>query len=294
MVLRNQRRDGTPFWSEICFTPVFDDNGTLINYVGIQVDITESKQAEATLKKALEKERELSELQTRFVSMASHEFRTPLSAILSSAELVERFRHKWEGERIEKHLHRIQTNVHHLINLLENVLVIGRVEAGRLGFSPERFDLCTFCREMIDEAGLRHSTDHALEIALPDEPLEAVADPNLLRYILTNLLTNAAKYSAPGTPIQLAMYAADEHVHFRVEDQGIGIPDGDLPHIFEPFHRGANAETIPGTGLGLSIVQRAVELHHGTVTIESEEGHGTAVEIIIPLARRQAPVPATL
>jgi len=293
VVLRTYRKDGTPLWNEVRFSPVYDADGTLINYVGIQTDITESREAEGSLKKALQKEKELSEMQARFVSMASHEFRTPLASILSSAELAERFRHQWDDERTDKHLRRIQTSVKALTNLLENVLLAGKVEAGRLRFQGQNLELSAFCRELIDEVWTGHGGDCLIEVDLPPHPVMAQADPDLLRYLLSNLLTNAAKYSPAGSPVHFTLTQQNGQAVFRVRDEGIGIPEDDLHHVVKPFRRGSNAETIPGTGLGLSIAQHAVELHQGTLKIESEEGRGTLVVATIPLRAHQDPAAAS-
>ncbi|MDX1547701.1 MAG: PAS domain S-box protein [Rhodothermales bacterium] len=288
VVLRTHRKDGAPLWNELCFTPVYDDDGRLINYVGIQTDVTEAKEAEAALTQALERERELSELQARFVSMASHELRTPLAAILSSAELIERFRHRWDEGRTLKHLRRIQANVHALTTLLENVLVIGRADAGRLRFAPGPVALDALVREIVEEVNLGLAEPRAMALDVGPGDFEGLADPHLLRHILTNLLTNALKYSEPKHPIEVGLRRDEDRAVFRVADRGIGIPEADLPRIFEPFHRGANAETRPGTGLGLSIVARAVELHGGAISVESEEEGGTVVEVSIPLYEPQS------
>ena len=293
IVLRNYHKDGTPLWNEVRFAPVYDADGTLINYVGIQTDITESKEAEGILKKALQKEQDLSEMQTRFVSMASHEFRTPLATIYSSSELVERFRHQWDDERTLKHLRRIQTSVKALTNLLENVLLVGKVEAGRLLFQVREMELGTFSRDLIEEVWAVHGGGRRIDVTIPHHPIQAQADPDLLRYLISNLLTNAAKYSQCDGVIHFSLEQKGSRAFFRVRDEGIGIPEEDLRNIAKPFHRGRNAETIPGTGLGLSIAQRAVELHGGTITIESQEGQGTLVSVVIPLRTQKNPA-ATL
>ncbi len=292
VVLRNYRKDGTLLWNEVRFAPVYDAGGSLINYVGIQTDITEGKEAQDTLKKALQKEKELSELQARFVSMASHEFRTPLATILSSAELVERFRHQWDDDRTLKHLRRIQTSVQALTNLLENVLLVGKVEAGRLLFQIREMELGTFCRELIEEVWAGHGGGRRIEVNVPPHPVQAQADPDLLRYLLSNLLTNAAKYSPPDGVVRFTLEQRAGRAFFRVRDEGIGIPEEDLRNIAKPFHRGRNAETIPGTGLGLSIAHRAVELHGGVLTIDSKEGQGTLVAVAIPLRPQKNPAAA--
>jgi PAS domain S-box-containing protein len=283
IVLRNQRKDGRPFWNELSFAPVYDDDGQIINYVGIQTDVTEIKEAEEALKKALAREKELSEIQARFVSMASHEFRTPMATILSSAELVERFRHRWNDEQTLKHLRRIQSSVQSMTKLLENVLLIGKAEAGRLFFCAEEMDLTQFSRELVEEIWIGLGEQRRIKVTLPQQALMAQADSELIRSLLSNLLTNAAKYSSSNSLVSFSLKKEGERAIFCIEDEGIGIPEADLQHVASPFHRAANAETIPGTGLGLSIAHRAVDLHGGTLRIYSTEGEGTRVVVTLPL-----------
>jgi signal transduction histidine kinase len=140
---------------------------------------------------------------------------------------------------------------------------------------------------LVEEVWAGHGADRRLEVHIPPEPIPAHADPDLLRYLLSNLLTNAAKFSASGGLVEFTLQRNNGEVVFRVQDEGIGIPKADLYHVFKPFHRARNAETIPGTGLGLSIAQRAVELHGGTLSIESEEGSGTVVAVSIPISARK-------
>jgi PAS domain S-box-containing protein len=283
VVLCNQRKDGRPFWNELSFAPVYDDDGQIINYVGIQTDVTEIKEAEEALKKALAREKELGEIQARFVSMASHEFRTPLATILSSAELVERFRHRWDEEQTLKHLRRIQSSVQSMIKLLENVLLIGKAEAGRLFFCAEEMDLTHFSRELVEEIWMGLGEERRIKVTLPQQPLVAQADSELMRSLLSNLLSNAAKYSPADSVVSFSLKKEGDKAIFCVIDEGIGIPEDDLNHVSSPFHRASNAETIPGTGLGLSIAHRAVELHGGTLRIHSAEGDGTRVVVTLPL-----------
>lgn len=285
-VLRNNRRDGRVLWHEISFAPVCDADGEPIYYVGIQTDVTERKEAEETLTKALEKEKELHELKSRFVAMASHEFRTPLATILSSSELIERFGKDWDEARTTKHLRRIQSGVHSLTNLLENVLVMGKVEAERLTFKAEPVELRTFTEELVEEVWLAQGEDRLLDVEVAPDSLRTQADPSLLRYVLSNLLTNAAKYSPTDQAVRFKLERRNGHAIFQVQDKGIGIPEEELPRIFEPFHRASNVETVPGTGLGLAIAKNAVELHGGTIKVESKEGQGTTVTVLIPLAMK--------
>lgn len=294
VVLRSARRDGLPFWSEISLAPVHDEEGTLVHYVGVQTDITETKQAEQALVQALDKEKELGELRSRFVTMVSHEFRTPLATILSSSELVERFRHRWPDNRILKHLHRIQASVDTMTHLLENVLIVGKVEAGRLRFNPGPMDMAAFCREVVEDVWLGQGHNHDLDLDLPETPIQVHGDPEILRYAMNNLLGNAIKYSPEGSTVHVELLHEGTHAVLQVADEGIGIPKDDLDHVFEPFRRADNAENILGTGLGLSIARRAVEMHKGTIRLISEEHKGTTFFITLPLAREEekAPPPA--
>jgi len=284
---RLRRLDDSEFDAVITSTLIRDRSGRVIGFESILRDVTETKQAEEALRNALAKERELSELQARFVSMASHEFRTPLATILSSAELLERFRHRWDDSQTMKHLRRIQNSVSALTDLLENVLLVGKVKAGQMRFEASEVELKSFCKDLIDEVWLARGDSRHLEVTLPPSPMPVLADPNLLRSLLSNLLTNAAKYTEPGEEISFRLERDGERAIFRVSDDGIGIPKDELAHVVKPFHRAHNVETIPGTGLGLSIAKRAVELHGGTLRIESEEGGGTTVVVSIPLVVEQ-------
>jgi signal transduction histidine kinase len=247
------------------------------------------RQAHEEVSRALEQERELSELKTRFLSMASHEFRTPLAIILSSAELLEHYSHRFTEEKRLTHLHRIQASVRGMVALLEDVLLVGRAEAGRLAFNPQPLDLVPFCRELVEEFQLGPAAGHELGLDLVGlESLPAILDEQLLRHILSNLLSNAVKYSPAGSPVRLALARVGERAVFTVADQGIGIPARDQGRLFEPFHRAGNVGSAPGTGLGLNIVRRAVELHRGSIELRSQEGRGTTVVVELPLAAATA------
>lgn len=247
----------------------------------------ELQQAHQDVLQALAREKELNELKTRFVNMVSHEFRTPLTTILSSAELLEHYGQRWRQEKRLKHLQRIAETTLRLTQLLDEVLLVGRAESGHLPCNPEPLDLVAFVRELMEEMRLGLGAQHILLLDL--SPLEQAnslpsqMDVQLLRHILTNLLSNAIKYSPAGSPVQLRLARQDDHVIIKVSDQGIGIPAQDQARLFESFHRGRNVGSLPGTGLGLHIVKRLVELHSGTVTVQSEEGQGTTVTVALPL-----------
>ncbi len=243
--------------------------------------------ASAQLRQALAQERELNELKTRFISMVSHEFRTPLTAILSSAELLDRYSDRLTTERRQIHLQRIAATVQHMTALLEDVLLIGRDEAGRLQPTPQPVDILAFCQDLIEELQLGVGARHQLQLDLSGlgerKSLPALIDEQLLRQILGNLLSNAIKYSSPASLVRLVVQRRANQMIFQVIDQGIGIPATDLPHLFEPFHRAANVGSAPGTGLGLNIVRRAATRCGGEVTVQSAEGQGTTFTVTLPL-----------
>ena len=245
-------------------------------------DITERKQVEADIRNALEKEKQLNELKSRFVTMISHEFRTPLTTILSSAELLENYSPKWTEEKKLQHFQRIQIAVKHMTQLLNDVLLIGKAEVGKLECNPVKLDVAQFCRDLVDEM-LLGVTSHTVIFQHQGNCINAYLDEKLLRHILSNLISNAIKYSPVGGTIHFKLVCEQGEAIFDVQDQGIGIPRADQAQLFNSFHRGSNVGTIPGTGLGLSIVKKAVELHRGKITVESEVGVGTKFVVSLPL-----------
>jgi PAS domain S-box-containing protein len=248
------------------------------------MDITERKKAEAELLKALAREKELGALKGNFVSMVSHEFRTPLGIIMSSAEILSEYFEQLDATDRNDHLKSIQKNTRRMADLMEEVLLLSRVEAGKLTLEAQPIDLPLFCRRLADE--VLSATNRRCPIELTVDPFESetFADERLLRHILINLLTNAVKYSREGNPVRFNMTRFGTKVRFEVIDNGIGIPVRDQKWLFNAFHRGRNVGNIPGTGLGLVIVKRCVELHRGNIQIESETGEGTHVEVEVPVA----------
>jgi signal transduction histidine kinase len=246
-------------------------------------DISGRKQVETELLRALAREKELGQLKSNFVSMISHEFRTPLGIILSSAELLEGYFDQLEAHERREQLESIQKQSHRMAALMEEALLLGQFEAGKLEFKPVPLELRLCCRRLVDE--VLSATDRQCPIRLVDHPLPgpAHADERLLRHIFHNLLTNAVKYSAPGTPVEFQVALRDTHAVFVIRDAGIGIPDADREWLFEAFHRGRNVGDRPGTGLGLTIVKRCVALHGGTIKIESRLGEGTTVTVALPV-----------
>jgi PAS domain S-box-containing protein len=281
--LINYRKDGSEFWVELSIVPVADQNGWYTHWVAIQRDITHRKQLEEELLKTLDKEKELSELKSRFVSMTSHEFRTPLSTIYSASELLEYYWQRWTEEERRDQLHLIQETVEHMTQLLEDILLIGQAEADRMEFHPTWIDLSQFCYELITNLQLSIGRKHTLVFISQCSIVMAWVDEKLLRQILTNLLSNGVKYAPVGSLIQLELACNLDQAILRIHDQGIGIPLEDQAHLFEPFHRAKNVGTVPGTGLGLAIVKQCVDIHGGTITFKSEVNVGTTFKVTLPL-----------
>ncbi len=245
-------------------------------------DITERKRAEADMHHALAKEKELSLLKSRFVTMTSHEFRTPLTTILSSAELLQKYSFKWSEEKKFQHFWRIQTAVKQMTQLLEDVLLIGKAEADKLEFQPFSLDLNQFCADLADE--IQTLTEkHQITFASYSDRTLGQMDEKLLRHIFSNLLVNAVKYSPQGGEIKFELICAQDTAIFRVQDSGIGIPKNEQAKLFDSFHRASNVGTISGTGLGLAIVKKSVDLHAGKIEVESQVDVGTTFIVSLPL-----------
>ena len=246
-------------------------------------DITQRKRAEVELLKTLEREKELSQLKSNFVSMVSHEFRTPLGIIQSSAELLRDFHGKMQPEERREQLESISKNTRRMAGLMEEVLVLSRLDAGKLDFQPAAFDLNNFCRRVVDEVLSATNRRCVIELSLDSIPAEAQADERLLGHIFTNLLSNAIKYSELGATVHFTVERDGPDAVCVVRDQGIGIPADDQQQLFKAFHRGANVGTRPGTGLGLLLVKRCAELHGGNVQLNSAIGEGTTVTVKFPV-----------
>jgi signal transduction histidine kinase len=241
------------------------------------------KQAETALRQALAKEQELSELKSRFVSMASHEFRTPLATILALTETVTAYRHKLTDEQIGNRLDKIKGQVGHLKDIMEDMLQLARLQARRAEFNPIKLNLDSLCLSVIDEFQSQIGFAHQLIYTCDDTLKEVRLDKKLMRHIINNLVSNAIKYSPSEKPIIINLQYVNATLILKVTDEGIGIPPDDLKHLFEPFHRAANVGTISGTGLGLVITKEAIELHGGTILVESAIGIGTTFTVNIPL-----------
>jgi PAS domain S-box-containing protein len=255
---------------------------------GTGIDITERKRAETEIRKALQQEKELNELKSHFVAMTSHEFRTPLSTILSSAELLEYYGQGWPEDRKKRHLHQIQSAIKHMAQLLDDVLILGRSEAKKLEFMTEPISLDRFCLEVVEDTKINIDNRYKIKFTHKGNCVNTVFDEKVLRQILQNLLSNAIKYSPEGGTILFTLSCKNNQAVFSIKDEGIGIPLEDQRLLFEPFHRGSNVDSIPGTGLGLTIVKNGVELYGGSLTLKSEPGKGTTFTVTLPIHHPEA------
>jgi PAS domain S-box-containing protein len=280
---RVRRKDGTLIWCLVSGRAL-DRHDVPRGTIWTIADITKRKEAEAEVLQTLEREKELSELKSRFVSMTSHEFRTPLAGIMSSIELLSDYGERLDaGERAEL-ADVIKSSVRRMTQMLDQVLLIGRSDAGRLEFRPQPLELKSLVMQVIDEVRSLERQQAVIDVDWRVQGERRSLDERLIRHILSNLLTNAVKYSPQGKPVQLVIASSPQQVVFTVTDHGIGIPPEDRPLLFQSFHRGRNVGGISGTGLGLAIVKKAVELHGGTIQVESNLGKGSRFRVFIPAA----------
>jgi PAS domain S-box-containing protein len=265
-------------------------NTELENKVGertliLQEALQELERSQMELSEALNKEKELNEIKSRFVSMASHEFRTPLSTVLSSAALLSRYTLTEDQSKREKHIRRIKESVKHLNDLLEDFLNLGKLEEGRVFTQVKPFNVKEQVKDVLDEIKgmLKERQDMLLEYAGEEE---FTTDNRLLKNILLNLLSNAIKFSEEGKNINVRIENFNNRLVVEVKDRGIGISKEDMQHMFSTFYRGRNAVNIQGTGLGLHIVKRYVNLLKGEIRLTSELNEGTTVHVVIPKSVR--------
>ncbi|MBK7388851.1 MAG: PAS domain S-box protein [Bacteroidetes bacterium] len=255
----------------------------------LAIEIKERKQAEELLEKnreelklALIKEKELSELKSRFVTMASHEFRTPLSTILSSASLISKYNEPGHDEKRFRHIDRIKSSVSNLTSILNDFLSLGKLEEGKVTCSPSLFDITELGHELVNEMKEVTKVGQQIQFGHKGSETKVFLDKNLTRNICINLLSNAIKYSNENKNIRFITELKDKELIIRISDQGIGIPEEEHQHIFERFFRANNAANIQGTGLGLNIVKKYVDLLQGSITFESTFGKGTTFEVVLP------------
>jgi len=310
--INNKKKNGDLYWESASISPVRNPNGEITHFIAVKEDITGRKLAARQLtelklneelsRRALEHERELNQIKSRFVSMVSHEFRTPLGVINTAAHLLGRYTDRMTDEERGTQVQEIQNSVERMTGMMEDLLLHGEFETGKMECKPSRVDVESLCRRLISEVPNHPGAPCPIQCAIDPAAREAVLDEKILRHILGNLLSNAVKYSGDGQqPVTIEVKrvvgkaptngdAVDtkmppqDHLELKVSDSGIGIPAADIAKLFQTFHRAANVGNRPGTGMGLAIVKQYVDLHRGKIRIESEEGKGTTVWVSLPIA----------
>lgn len=270
--------------------PLYDEEKAIDRLLLVEKNITEQKQAEHDMISALNKERELNELKSRFVSMASHEFRTPLATILSSVNLVTRYAEANNTDGVSKHVGRIRNSVRNLTSILNDFLSLEKLEQGKVQFNPEEFSMCELAHSVTED--ISSMTKEGQHVQLNccmghDSCTDGIVnglDPQLIRNVLFNLLSNAVKYSEEDTVITVSIDIGDE-LAITVSDQGMGIPQEEQQHLFDRFFRAKNATHVQGTGLGLNIVKKHVELMGGAINFTSRLEIGTTFVITLPIEK---------
>ncbi len=266
----------------IISVPLPDAKGFVKEALIVVQNITEVKNAEKEILLSLEKEKSLNEMKSKFVSIASHEFRTPLSTILSSVSLLERYQNPEDAEKRSKHIERVKSSVKNLTEILNDFLSLEKLEAGNIEAHPSTFNLIQFVEEVREELQVLAKPGQTIQYSHTGEIHDVVLDKQLLRNVCINLLNNAIKYSQEGKSIEFTTSVGKEII-ISVTDHGMGIPPEDQEHLFERFFRAANVTAIQGTGLGLNIVRRYVQLLNGKIEFTSEINKGTTFTIVLPL-----------
>lgn len=246
----------------------------------LQTLVNELEKAKEDVSLSLEKEKELNQLKTRFVSMASHEFRTPLSSVQLSASLIEKYAEKPDAANIVKHTGRIKNSVGQLTGILNDFLSLEKLEAGKTRAEFQEFDIVKFSEDLIEEMQMITKQNQVIVYQHSGISSYINLDPALLKNSIINLISNAIKYSGENTFIEYITELNDSALTMTVKDNGIGIPKEEQKNLFEPFFRAHNTGNIPGTGLGLNIVKRYVELMGGTVVCKSAQDKGTTITLI--------------
>jgi len=274
---------GASLDAEGSLSPIENRSGTVTAIVCSIHDISAHKRLEAQLRQTLAQQVELNELKSRFVAMAAHDLRNPLSVIQTAIELLRRYNERMTDAQRQERYERIQASIEFMIALLDDILLIGKAESHTLTPNLQRVDLPGLCREIVTEIEQTSAAKHRVVFDFEAQSQDAVTDPKLLRHILSNLLDNAAKYSPAGSTITFGATCTAERATFTVRDEGIGIAQADLDRLFEPFFRADNVVSAPGTGLGLAIVKQMVDQLGGTIEVSSTLGAGTTFVVTLPL-----------
>ena len=280
-----QKKDGEQVWLNMSVNPVQEKTG-IVNYIYLFWDITAAKEAEKNLMSALAKEKSLNELKSHFVNLTSHEFRTPLTSMQSSLDILKLLFGRDVApskDKLAKHLNQMEFEVDRMKELMDNVLVLGKINSGKIDYKPNLNNFISLVKEVLLSNRIKQF-DQRIAIEIKGEEAEFLFDKRLLEHILSNLLINSLKYSQKSKkPPEISIAFRKEKVLFEIRDYGIGIPAEDQRNIFESFFRAANTQDIAGTGLGLSIVKQFIETHGGQIEFESQEGKGTIFKFELPI-----------
>lgn len=279
---RRQRKDGSIFHAHVVLSAIRNSAGRLTGFIKITQNIDAEVERQKETAEALTRERELNQMKSGFVALASHEFKTPLSVILSSANLIEKYSDPAMADKRTRHFRRIRANVSNLKNLLNDFLSLEKLEQGTIRNNPAAADLCRICAELVQDMEDALKEQQRIEFSIVGEARPVWIDENLLRNILINLLSNAVKYSPELSVIRLTLEFDDGAVRVLVADEGIGIPADEQVHLFERFFRATNTAGISGTGLGLSIVKKYLDLMKGSIGVESSNGRGATFTVTLP------------
>lgn len=245
-------------------------------------DITERIRFEETLGKNIAREKELNELKSRFVSIASHEFKTPLATILMASETLSNYWKRLDEEKLQTKLKTIINQVKHLSEIVSNVLQVSKIQEGRITLVPKEIEMVGFIRKAMEPFNADSKLENKIGFESEFDHLDMFLDSQLMMQVMNNLLSNAIKYAKPDPRVHVRLYRQDTNIVMSVEDNGIGIPANDINKMFEPFFRAGNVANIEGNGLGLNIVKEAITLHGGKITVESEQGKGTTFYVELP------------
>lgn len=273
------RKDGSTFFVSLNITQLKDVHNEISGFLCIAIDISEKKKAETELRAALEKEKELNELKSRFVSMASHEFRTPLSAVLSSAYLLSKYSKEEEQPQREKHIRRIITSVTSLTEILDDFLSVGKIEEGNIEANYREYNIADQMNEVIADVQHLLKKGQTINYTHTGSSGKVYLDASMMKHIVTNLLSNAIKFSNEGSVVDLTTENKGRKFILAVQDHGLGIPEEDRENLFKRFFRSSNVTNIQGTGLGLHIVSKYTELMNGKIDCHSQLGKGTKFTI---------------
>jgi signal transduction histidine kinase len=253
----------------------------------MQKQQAEIQLANDRLKTALNSEKEVNKLKSRFVTTASHEFRTPLSTISGSTELMEMYISEISNlklaEKYEKHINRIKKEINRMVILLNDTLILEKQSMGKYSYNPSHFSLSLYISNFINEYYLQKIDNNRIKLIIPDLPIDIRSDSQILTHVISNLLDNALKYSAENSTVKLIVEPFATEIKISIIDQGIGIPEDEQVHLFESFFRASNVLGIAGTGLGLTIVKQFVELLNGTITYSSALNKGSEFSITLPI-----------